>query len=240
MKEAKRSEVIIFLTPHLSKGDVSLRGDEITKIIPMEYLPEHLQNKVVRDKAIDKGLFTPEKMKDEVDKKQALEMVAQEAAERAAKISAGKDADKAAKKAGKKAQKAVKTVAPEADKPLLKETAKDYYQKGLHAQADSNANEATRNFIKATELDNKYAAAYNNLGIIYERDSKSEKAEAMYLKAIAVDPNFSAAYSNLALFHEDRADFVKALEYWKKRVAYGDPNDSWTVQALKRVKELEN
>ena len=240
VKEAKRSEVIIFLTPHLSKGDVSLRGDEITKIIPMEYLPEHLQNKVVRDKAIDKGLFTPEKMKDEVDKKQALEMVAQEAAERAAKISAGKDADKAAKKAGKKAQKAVKTVAPEADKSLLKETAKDYYQKGLHAQADSNANEATRNFIKATELDNKYAAAYNNLGIIYERDSKSEKAEAMYLKAIAVDPNFSAAYSNLALFHEDRADFVKALEYWKKRVAYGDPNDSWTVQALKRVKELEN
>jgi len=78
-KEAKRTEVIIFLTPHLSRGDAGLRGEEITKILPMEYLPERIQNKVVRDKAIDKGLYYPDKMEDELAKKQAIEMAAERA-----------------------------------------------------------------------------------------------------------------------------------------------------------------
>ncbi len=63
--EVKRTEVIIFLTPHISRGDAGLRGQEITKILPMEHLPENLQNKVVRDEAIDSGLFDPKKMKKE-------------------------------------------------------------------------------------------------------------------------------------------------------------------------------
>jgi len=221
--EKKRTEVIIFITPHLSKEDVGLRGEEITDIIPMEYLPERLQEKVVRDEAIDKTMLNSKIVSVNKSAVSAEDKAAKQAVEKAA-------AEEPVKKA----------VALEKEKPVLKENAKDYYQKGLRAQADSNSNEAIRNFIKVTELDNRYAAAYNNLGIIYERDSKSDKAEAMYLKAIAADPNFCAAYSNLALFHEDRGDFSKALEYWRKRVAFGEPDDPWTVQALKRVKELEN
>ncbi|MFH1190650.1 MAG: secretin N-terminal domain-containing protein [Candidatus Omnitrophota bacterium] len=215
--EKKRTEVIIFLTPHLSSGDVGLRGAEITEIVPMEHLPAVLQNKVVRDKAIDRGLFYPENMKEELKKKQAIEMAAQETVERAAK----------------------QAVSAEVKKPMLEETAKDYYQKGLRAQADSNNKEAINNFIRAAELDKKYAAAYNNLGIIYEQEDKPEKAEEMYLRAISVDARYYPAYSNLALFNENRQDFFKALKYWRKRVLYGDPNSEWTKQAAQRVKELE-
>ncbi|MDD5477343.1 MAG: secretin N-terminal domain-containing protein [Candidatus Omnitrophica bacterium] len=234
VKDTKRTEVIIFLTPHLSRGDAGLRGDEITKILPMENLPERLQNKVVRDKAIDKGLFTPEKMKEELAKKQAIEVAAEETAERTA-------ADKLAKAAEKAEKAAVKqTVAAEVKKSSPREAAKEYYQKGLRAQADSDNEEAIRNFIRAAQLDKKYAAAYNSLGIIYEQESKPEKSEEMYLKAVSADERYCPAYSNLALFNENRKDFTKALEYWRKRVLYGDQNSEWTKKAIQRIKELES
>ncbi len=271
--EIKRTEVIIFLTPHLMRGDMGLRGEEITDILPMEYLPEDLQNKVVRDKVIDRNINAPEKLKEEQDAKLAIETAVEEAADRAAKASLKKQADKKSEKATKKAadeakkkakaaeqaakaqdqakektkvaadqvkkQAVEQAIAADKNKPLQKETAKDYYQKGLHAQADSNIKEAVSNFIKATQLDKNYAAAYNGLGIIYEKEQKNSQAEEMYLKAISVDERYYPAYSNLALFNEDRKDFFKALEFWRKRVIYGDPDDPWTKQALQRVKELE-
>ncbi len=230
VKETKRTEVIIFLTPRLSRGDAGLRGDEMTKVLPMEYLPERLQSKVIRDKEIDKGLFTPEKMKDELAKKQAMDMAAEETAERSA----------ANKNARREAKAAKQTVAAEIKKPVSGEAAKEYYQKGLLAQAVSDKEEAIRNFTKAAQLDKKYASAYNSLGIIYEREGKLEKAEEMYLKAVSADARYCPAYSNLALFNENRQDFTKALEYWRKRVLYGDQNSEWTKRALERVKELES
>lgn len=194
VKESKRTEVIIFLTPHLTGGNVGLRGKEITKILSMEYLPEAMQKRVVRDNTIDEALDGPVP---------------------------------------------APAVTVKGKMPLVEETAKDYYQKGLRAQADSNNKEAISNFIKAINLDNKYAAPYNSLGIIYEQEAKPEKAEEMYLKAIAVDLDYCPAYSNLALFNESRHDFIKALEYWRKRVLYGNPNDTWTQQALERINELQ-
>ncbi|MCX5699547.1 MAG: hypothetical protein NTX01_07600 [Candidatus Omnitrophica bacterium] len=232
----RRTEVIIFLTPHLSSGDVGLRGDDITKIIPLEHLPENLQAKVARDQRIDSSLINA-RDKTEENPNQEKELHEQEA-----KLDNQPRIEKAPKTPP--VEKTLSGLPKEAaiEKTLSglpKETAKDYYQKGLWAQADSDPKEAIRNFIKAVELDNKYAAAYNNLGIIYEQEFKFQDAEAMYLKAIAVDPHFSPAYANLALFCEERKDFFKALEYWKKRVLYGDPNNEWTKQAARRVKELE-
>jgi len=231
--EIKRTEVIIFLTPHLMPGEANLRGKQITDIVPMEYLPENTQEKVVRDMAIDKGLLHPDKMQEELLAKQAEEIAIEEAAQRAREIKDKKKADKAEKKAIKQ------EIAAGEKKPILKLTAKDYYQRGLGAKADANNKEAIINFNKTIELDNKYAAAYNSLGIIYEEEGKLEKAKEMYLKAISADSRYCPAYSNLALFNEDRKDFISALEYWRKRVLYGDPNDPWTQQALQRVKELE-
>jgi len=215
----RRTEVIIFLTPHLSSGDVGLRGAEITKIVPMEHLPENLQTKVARDQRIDSALISARD-----------------------KIEENSDQEKALPKQKAKLDNRPRTEKAPAEKTLsglLKETAKDYYQEGLRAQAGFDLKEAKGSFLKAVELDNKYAAAYNGLGIIYEQEFKFEKAQEMYLKAIAVDPDFSPAYSNLALFYEERKDFFKALEYWKKRVLYGVPDSEWNKRAQQRIKELE-
>ncbi|MDP2767110.1 MAG: secretin N-terminal domain-containing protein, partial [Candidatus Methanoperedens sp.] len=216
--EKKRTEVIIFLTPHLSSGDAGLRGAEISKIVPLEHLPENLQAKVSRDQKIDNTLINViQGLEENPDQEKELK-------------------NPEAKLVNPAAPPVVVEKIPRAP---LKETAKDYYKKGLRAQAGSDVEEAIRNFNKAAQLDHKYAAAYNSLGIIYEQELKFKKAEAMYLKAITADPNFSPAYANLALFNEDQNDFVKALEYWRKRVFYGNPDDAWTKQALQRIKELE-
>jgi len=121
---------------------------------------------------------------------------------------------------------------------LLKESAKDYYQKGLRASSQSLDQEAITYFSKAITLDKSFAAAYNSLGIIYERNKDVKKAEEMYLKAIAVDKNYFPAYSNMALLNESRQDFTAALQYWKKRVSYCNPSDKLTQQAELRIKEL--
>jgi len=267
-KSKTRTEVIIFLTPHLSTGEAGLRGNDVTKIIPMEHLSDQLQEKVGRDKAIDKGLFNPTQMYEEVIKKEAIEIAAQETAQRAADIAAQNQADKIAKKKADKAAKAAAGAKADVDKATqqaekadrlsekknqqavknaineeIKKSktiiAKEYYQQGLRDQAESHNKEAIDNFIKATQLDKKYAQAYNSLGIAYEKENEPEKAQEMYLKAIAADEKFTAAYSNLALLNEERKDFFKALEYWKKRALYGQPGDPWTQKALKRVEELE-
>ncbi|MFA5005454.1 MAG: secretin N-terminal domain-containing protein [Candidatus Omnitrophota bacterium] len=205
-KSLTKTEVIIFLTPHLISGKLGLRGHDISKIIPMEHLPDNLKDKVVRDESIDKSLFKTE--------------------------------DEQAEKLAPKKPVAAAAVSPVLSASMAKETAKDYYRKGLNAQAVSNIKDAESYFVKSIELDNKFAAAFNSLGVIYEQKGKSDKAEEMYKKAILVDAHCAPAYSNLALFNESRNDYEKALEYWRKRVLYGNPNDDWTRKAAERVVEL--
>ncbi|MDO8661660.1 MAG: secretin N-terminal domain-containing protein [Candidatus Omnitrophota bacterium] len=196
-KSITKTEVIIFITPHIIRGDMDLKGKKITQFIPNEYLPENLQKKVARDEALEEAtmdLPSGEKKSDSHKSDSHF---------------------------------------------LLQDNANDYYQKGLRAQADANPKDAKEFFLKAIQLDNKLAPAYNNLGIIYEQEGKPREAEAMYLKAISVNPDYAAAYANLALFNEGKGDSAKALDYWRKRVSYGDPDDDWTKEALQRVKEFE-
>jgi len=192
-KSTTKTEVIIFLTPHIMRGDVDLTGGEIDRIVPKEHLPENLRRKVARDEALgDTELDLPQRPRQD-------------------------------------------KTSPE----LLEENANGYYQRGLRMQADANLQEAKEAFLKATQLDNKLAPAYNNLGIIYEHEGKAAEAEEMYLKAVSVNPDYGPAYSNLALLSEEKGKIAKALEYWRKRVAYGDPDDEWTKEAIQRIKNLE-
>ena len=127
----------------------------------------------------------------------------------------------------------------EVKKPILEETAKAYYQKGLRARTEFNNEDAKTYFNKAIELDKKFAAAYNSLGIVYEEEGNLDKAEQVYLKAVKADPEYMTVYSNLALLNEDSGNLDKALVYWRKRASNGDPNDEWTKKALQRIRELE-
>jgi hypothetical protein len=192
-KSRTKTEVIIFLTPHIIRGDMDLKGEKITQFVEKEHLPENLKRKVARDEALEEATLNLPPIP--AKEKASLE--------------------------------------------YTKESANDYYQRGLRLQADANIKEAKEAFLKATQLDNKLAPAYNNLGIIYEQEGKRDSAQEMYIKAVSVNPDYAPAYSNLALFNEEKGNISKALDYWRKRVAYGDPDDDWTKEAIQHVKELE-
>ena len=62
--------------------------------------------------------------------------------------------------------------------------------------------EAQYRWLRATEIDPTYAAAFNNLAIAYEQQGDAEKARAAYEKAVALEPNNLQIRQNYDLFKE--------------------------------------
>ena len=116
--------------------------------------------------------------------------------------------------------------------------APSYRDQGYHAQQKGQLDIAIQYYQKAIALDPFYATPHNDLGIVYETQEKLEEAEREYLKAISLDPRFLDSYANLALLYERTGKKDKAIQYWKKRIDYGDPNDPWTRKAMERLSLL--
>ena len=62
--------------------------------------------------------------------------------------------------------------------------------------------EAIYRWLRASQIDPTYAAAYNNLGIAYEHEGDLEKARAAYEKAIELEPDNTFIKQNYELFKE--------------------------------------
>jgi Tfp pilus assembly protein PilF len=67
--------------------------------------------------------------------------------------------------------------------------------------------EAIYRWERATQLDQTYAAAFNNLAIAYEHEGELEKARGAYEKALSLEPDNALIKQNYDLFKEinDRA-----------------------------------
>jgi len=94
--------------------------------------------------------------------------------------------------------------------PLLADTrtdAREQVEFGINVAQRGLWREAIYRWEKATELDPKYAAAFNDLAIAYEHEGQLDKARKAYEKAIALDPNNANIRQNYDLFKEinDRA-----------------------------------
>ena len=62
--------------------------------------------------------------------------------------------------------------------------------------------EAIYRWVRATEIDPKYAEALNNLGIAYEHEGDLEKARQAYEKALELEPENALIKQNYELFKE--------------------------------------
>jgi Flp pilus assembly protein TadD len=71
--------------------------------------------------------------------------------------------------------------------------------------------EAIYRWEKATEIDPRYAAAYNDLAIGYEHEGQLDKARKAYEKALELDPSNTQVRQNYELFKEinDRTSSAK-------------------------------
>jgi Tfp pilus assembly protein PilF len=94
------------------------------------------------------------------------------------------------------------------EKKSTKESAEDYYNKGMNEFKEGDYSEATVEFKKAVEMDGKYFKAYYALGRSYEKLKKAKEAEEAYEAALKIDPKSLPVREALGLnyFHQKKFD----------------------------------
>ena len=110
-----------------------------------------------------------------------------------------------------------------------------YRQKGFKAQQKGFLDEALRHYREALTLAPTRADIYNDIGIIFERMGNLHEAERHYLMALRVDSNYLPAYSNLAYHYKKQGDILKAIDFFKYRMALGNPKGQWTKEASREL-----
>ncbi len=124
----------------------------------------------------------------------------------------------------------------EAQKPTFEELR----MLGFTKQEEGNLDEALAYYLQASNLDPKKVNVLNDIGVIYEQMGLIDRAELMYQQAVALDPNYLPPLMNLASLYEKKGDTAKAIEYLKKRIDAGAPDDIWTQKARQRLAEIYN
>lgn len=121
----------------------------------------------------------------------------------------------------------------------------DYYLRArgfLYRLSKVNTNIAIQLFLKAIELDPRYAAAYAGLGEAYaylyqywdRRETWLEKAVESSLKAQLYDPTLSEAFAALAVAYFNKNMFDDALTSGRKAIEL-DPNNHIAYWILGRI-----
>jgi len=97
--------------------------------------------------------------------------------------------------------------APAAAARDARSQAKEQVDFGIKVAQNGLWKEATYRWIKATEIDPTYPAAWNNLAIAYEQQGNFAEAQKAYEKAVQLDPKNQMIRQNYDLFKEinDRA-----------------------------------
>ncbi len=213
-KENKKTELIVFITPHLIRGDSVKKGTEIEKFIPNQLMPDELRKQVIHKKL---------KEYEDSAKTTAPQEAVVNIKDLQAEVAAGAKDNQ------------LQTIS----RKLYSPRTAAYYKKGLVFQETGNFNAAIKFYEKAIRADSRCSPAYNQLGIIYEAKGILDKAEENYLKALELDPEYLPIYSNLALLNESRNNTERAIHYWQQRVMLGEENDPWVKAGLKRIEQLK-
>ena len=98
-------------------------------------------------------------------------------------------------------------------------TAKTWYKKGYCEIEVSQYDEALISLQRAIAIDNKYAAAHDELGYVYYKQGKADEAIAAYNNSRQLDSNSSAACSGLGdVYRYLKKNADEALNWYKKGV----------------------
>jgi Tfp pilus assembly protein PilF len=83
-----------------------------------------------------------------------------------------------------------------------REDAKKQVEFGISVAQRGLWREAIYRWVRATQIDPSYAAAYNNLAVAYEHEGDFEKARQSYEKAVELEPKNALIKQNYELFKE--------------------------------------
>jgi Tfp pilus assembly protein PilF len=102
-----------------------------------------------------------------------------------------------------------------------KESAEDYYHKGLKEYKEGDYFNATVEFKKAVELNGRYFKAHYALGQSYEKLSKAKEAEEAYEEALKIDPKSLPVREALGLNYFHQKKFGDAEKHLKEARTLG-------------------
>lgn len=95
----------------------------------------------------------------------------------------------------------------------------DYYamnKLGVALINDGKINRARECFLRAIEINPKFAPPYSNIGNLCTEAGRYEEALIWYKKALEIDPNFTSARSNLAHLYRITGRIDMAVDELKK------------------------
>ncbi len=86
---------------------------------------------------------------------------------------------------------------------------------GMEYLRQRNAQDASRHFVKALELNKRSAEAHNAMALLYRYEGDDEREEYHYKKALRSDSNFAPAQNNYGIFLAQRHRDKEALEHFQ-------------------------
>jgi tetratricopeptide (TPR) repeat protein len=94
---------------------------------------------------------------------------------------------------------------------------------GIALMQLGDLNGARKYFERATKVNKKFAAAYNNIGAIYFAQKQYGKAVRQYEKALSIEEQTAGFYSNLGYAYFGEKRFPEAFKAFQKALSL-DPN----------------
>lgn len=91
--------------------------------------------------------------------------------------------------------------------------------KAIESYNKQQFKDAEQHFIKAIELNPKYAEAYANLGALYAKFKEYDKAIKLYQECIKIKPTYAGAYTNLGNALNKTKRHEEAVYFHKTAIA---------------------
>ena len=98
--------------------------------------------------------------------------------------------------------------------------------------------DAEHHFIKAIELNPKYAEAYANLGALYAKFKEYDKAIKLYQESIKIKPTYAGAYTNLGNALNKTHRHEEAVYFHKTAIALDDKSANHFSNCASAYKNL--
>ena len=100
-----------------------------------------------------------------------------------------------------------------------------WFDKGVKAAKEENYDKAIDSYLKAIEIDEYFAFAWDNLGLAYRYKGELGNAIKAYKKSLEIDPKGKVPLQNLAITYVYKEKYKKAIKTFEKIAEYypGDP-----------------
>jgi tetratricopeptide (TPR) repeat protein len=114
------------------------------------------------------------------------------------------------------------------------DVAREAYNKGNGLMKQENYNDAIPYFKKATENDENFTFAWDNLGLCYRKTEQYDKALKAYQKSLSIYPDGDMPLHNIPFVYEYMKDYDMAIKSYKNLLKHFD-DDPETYFGIGRI-----